>query len=204
MPRGTPDLPPAGHERDELLKVREDALQEQAEIRAAQGEREAIDPAKVRVESELAQYFDELDVAGRDPAFAYCWVPTHTYGRFVQQKLYKGWEMVQGEMPEARALKHTDTTRKLGDVVLMRIPKARKELLDKREEFKRFQQEEGVSAQLAELAEQHDTQIIQGGDLDPGHLRRMQAQSHARNRAGRAVDKWIRQGRMPGMVMPQT
>lgn len=196
----TPNLPPAGYERDEELKQREDALQEQAELAAEQVDVGRANPKVFHVDNELAQWFDELDVNGAQDEYAYSWTPTHTYGRFVQQKLYKGWEIVQGDMPEARALKHTDTTRKLGDVILMRIKKDRKAMLDKREDYKRAQQELGVSAQLQELADRYGTRIIDQEEMDPGQLRRLEAQARARGRAGKMMDKWLRDGRMPGMT----
>ena len=198
--QGDPTLPDAGYARNEELARRDDALTELAEAKNDQVEGGTNPIKNVKVDPELAQWFDELDVAGRDPGYEYCWTPTHTYGRFVQQKLYKGWEMVQGDMPEARALRSTDTTRKLGDVVLMRIQKDRKALLDRREEYKKLQQEVGISAQLQEMADKYGTRLIDGDDINPEQLRRMEMNSRAKGRANKMMDKWMREGRVPGVM----
>ena len=200
-PQTEPNLPAAGYERNEELKRREDNLQEQAETRASEVEVGAGSILDVKVENELASRFDELEVQGALPEYAYSWTPTHTTGRFVQQKLYKGWVIVQGEMPEAAALKGTDTTRKLGDVILMRIHKDKKAVIDRREEMKKIQQEEGVTSLLQELAERANTQIYEGDNISPDMLQRMQRRSEAQTRASKMKDRWIKEGRVPGLAL---
>src|ERR1700752_2160460 len=122
-----PDLPPAGYARDEELARRTDTLEEAAEALAEERQTEAIDPSKLEVESELAQHFDELSVSGQLPEYHYVWVNFGFYMRFVKQKQAQGYEVVQGDMPEAMELKGmlADTTRRLGDCILMRVRKDR-------------------------------------------------------------------------------
>lgn len=192
-------LPPAGYERDEEMLRREDDLAEQAEVANAKIEGGTGDISQIRIENELAQHFDELAVLGAVDGRAYAWVPTHTYGRFVQQKLYKGWQMVQGDMPEAAALKSTDTTRRLGDVVLMWISREKKEALDRREEWKKIQQEEGVTSHLQEMAERYGTSVVTPENINPEMMRRMQTRAEAKTKAGRMMERWMKQGRMPGV-----
>lgn len=203
---GVEELPPAGDERREVLKAREDSLQEQAEALASEREVYALDPNKMEIENELAQYFDELQVNDADPNYAYCWVQTGGSGRHVQRKLYMGWEVVKGNDPEAAALKGTDTTRRLGDVLLMKIHKDRKKVIDMREDYKKSQQELGVAGALEELQDKYakyGARIHVASGAMAQQVGRMGNQALAQQQATRQMDQWIRQGRMPGMVMEQ-
>ncbi len=199
-------LPPAGFEREEVLKEREDVLQEQAETLASQQEVGTIDPRKLEVENELAYYFDELEVPGALPDYHYAWAQSGQNGRYIQQKLYLGWEVVQGNSPEAVGLKGTDTTRKLGDVLLMRIRKDRKKLVDMREDYKRKQQEEGVVGNLLDIGDRYakyGARVTVANGPDASQIGRLAAQQAAGQLADKQTDRWLREGRMPGMVMPQ-
>jgi len=199
-------LPPAGDERREVLKEREDVLQEQAEVLADSQERYAVDLSKMEIENELAYYFDELEVAGALPEYAYVWVQSAGNGRHVQRKLSYGWEVVQGNSPEAAALKGNDTTRRLGDVILMRIHKDRKRMLDARDDYRKRQQQEGAAGALQEVADKYARYgarvHIASGD-DAASVGRQAMHGMAEQAATRQTDQWLRQGRMPGMPMPQ-
>lgn len=200
----TPDLPPPGDERREVLKEREDVLQEAAERLANEREVEAIDPKAFEVENELAQHFDELEVHDADPNYTYCWVQSGGNGRHIQRKLYQGWEVVQGNDPAAAALKHVDTTRRLGDVLLMKIGKDRKRLLDQREDYKRRLQEEGVAGGLQELQDKYAQLGAKAGVInDEALMTRMANKAAARQVGAKQMETWIRQGRVPGMTMGQ-
>ena len=203
-----PTLPPAGDARRDELKRRDDALAEAAETRAAEAGVSAVNPAAFRVESDLAQHFNELDVTAQDPAYAYCWVNSGHFMRFVKMKLAQGWEVVQGDMPEAIELKGmgADTTRRLGDVILMRIQKDRKLLLDRQERAHRRAVESGVTSTLDELGEKYrDKGVIIHTNMDaanPRLLKTMAQRAQARSIAGRTTDHLIREGRMPGVPGP--
>jgi len=199
-------LPPPGAERREVLKEREDVLQEAAETLAAQREVETINPKVLEVESELAQHFDELEVIGADPDYAYCWVLTGFGGRHVQRKLFQGWEVVQGNDPAAAALRHVDTTRRLGDVILMKIHKDRKHLLDMREDHKKRMQEGAVTGTLEDLQEKYarlGIKVHTPGYISEELMSRMANTASARQLAGRQMDTWLRQGRVPGMTITE-
>jgi len=190
-------LPPAGHARDEALRERADALEEQAETRANAEERYAIDPKAFRVENELAQHFDELSVSNPDPAFAYCWVWTGRQGYFIKAKqairveedshMQLCWEVVQGAMVEAEELKDVTGLRRLGDVILMRCRRDRYRKLQQREAQKRQAQSAGIDGRLREQAEEINRRVpglVTVHDInDPAvshALKRAQAQSIAK------------------------
>lgn len=199
-------LPAAGYERQEILKEREDVLQEAGETLADKQELQAINPRAFEVENELAYYFDELEVVGKQADYCYAWVLSAQNGRHVQQKLYLGWEVVQGNSPEAAGLKGTDTTRRLGDVILMRIHKDRKRLVDMREDYKRRQQEEGVVGNLRDIGDRYaryGARITIANGAEASQVGRLAAQQAASQIADRQTDQWLREGRMPGAVMPQ-
>jgi hypothetical protein len=201
-----PNLPPPGDERREVLAERTDALAQAAEELAEKEEVYRVDPGAMEVESELAQYFDEFEVSGALDDYAYCWVNcmSNAHGRFVQWKLSRGWEVVCGNMPEALALKQADGTRRLGDVLLMRIRRERKEMLDAINERNRMARAQGVASDLLELGERnrkHGVVVHVDGEIPEETLARMERGAEAQRRGTQAVDKMLRQGRMPGMPM---
>jgi hypothetical protein len=150
-------LPPAGHRRREELSKRADDLAEQmGTIPVNEGGH--VDPRTFKkVEPELAQHFNSLYVSNADPCYAYCWSWTGGYGRMVRAKQAEGWEIVHGESEEATELKGTgaDTTRRLGDVILMRIPLDRKKQLDALAKAKSRRFAESSESNLMGLADRY-------------------------------------------------
>src|SRR5262245_31198056 len=125
MPDGfkprTPNLPPAGYQREEVLKRRQDTLNQQAEEQAATLEQGTIDPEVLRIERELIrQGMDASSITKGNPAYFYTWVNYQSYhGWAVKSKLaFPGWEVVTGDMPEAPESRQADGTRKWGDCLL--------------------------------------------------------------------------------------
>lgn len=203
---GDSQLPPAGDARREELKRRTDVLEEAAESTGVEG---GTGPLP-EVENELAQHFNELEVSNQDPSYAYCWVYTGQQGRMIRMKLAEGWEMVQGDMLEAVELKGMggDTTRKLGDVVLMRIRRDRYLLLQRQRRERTRNQSEGVEAALREAGEKYkDRGLVVHTSTDtmrPEIVKRMANQATARTIADKTMDQRIREGRVPGMPAPGT
>lgn len=208
IPVGDPTLPPPGYKRDEEMARRDDALAEAADELSSSLEVEAIDPEKLRVENEIAQHFDPattmLNVSNIDEAFMYCWVYSGMHGLMVTQKQIEGWVVVQGDDDEA--LEHkgigADTTRRVGDTLLMKIPKDRFLVLEKRrrEQANRFnQQQTSLSEKAENLARKFNIPIYNADEVDARTLKRMMNTAQARKTAGKNVDKLIRQGRMPGV-----
>jgi hypothetical protein len=126
------------------------------------------------------------------------------HGLMITQKQIEGWEVVQGESEEA--LEHkgigADTTRRVGDTLLMRMPKDKFLIVEKRrkEQARRHNAEVTSFSENAErLAEKHNIPIYREGEVDERTLNRMQQSSAARKIAGIKVNAMIRQGRMPGV-----
>lgn len=205
---GVDDLPPAGDAQREMLREREDDLAEAAETLAGAADVHVAKPDAYQIENELAQHFNELEVSNQDPAFAYCWVQSGFYGRMVKMKLTEGWEVVQGDMEEAIELKGmgADTTRRLGDVILMRISRDRYLKLKLREKNKRIAQEQSVTGTLAEMGHKYrDLGLVVHTDLKDLHpqtVSRMAARAEAIGQAEKIQDEWVRQGRVPGRPAP--
>lgn len=201
-------LPPAGHARDEELKRREDTLAQEGEETAVALEVEAIDPAKFEIENEIAENFDPattmLKVSNADEYYMYCWVFSGMHGLMITQKTIEGWQVVQGSDPEALEHKgiNADTTRRVGDTLLMRIPKDRYLVIERRRkaQAERFNEQQGNLSEKAEaLAKKFNIPIYNDGDVDARTLKRMMNQAQAKKVAGNKINSMIRQGRMPGM-----
>lgn len=195
-------LPPAGYTRDEELKRRTDQLQEQAETYAP--EVETINPRKLEPINEIMQKFDEntgqLLVSNRDPAFEYCWVNASSHGIFITTKKAVGWQVVQGDMPEASEHKQVSTVRQVGDVILMRIPKELHQKLRERDFNRAMAQREGVSADLIEKAQKYGARVsIEGVTGDQQVLNAAAVRAQARTIANQQMDNMIRSGNVPGM-----
>jgi hypothetical protein len=200
-------LPPAGDARREVLHARDDALAEEAETRAATEDRGRIDPAKLRVENELAQHFNELEVSNQDPAYAYAWTFTGQHGLAIKTKLSQGWEVVQGDLREAEELKGMggDTTRKLGDTLLMRCRRDRYIKLQRRDADLRDRQQDGIAGRLTELGDKYRDKgvIVHAGEgVNPDLMRTMATRAQSRQSAGQRFGQMLRRGTVPGAPAP--
>lgn len=212
--RNDPQLPPAGHKRTEELKRREASLNEQAEQEMNQVERHAIDPEKLKLDNEIQQHFDEfneLAVTNPDPSYVYCWTNAGYNGLFVKLKMAEHWEVVQGDMEEAREHRGiaADTTRRVGDVILMRIRKDYYKRLLRQRQAKAERNLNGITSNLQDLAHKYrDTgvkvKMIEDGTMDDRTLDTMAKRAQAQSTAQRMQDKWLREGTMPGMPAPGT
>jgi len=203
-------LPPAGHSRSEEMKRRADVLEEERERKAEALGRERIDPKKMRIDREIAQHFDlvtnRLEVSNPDPNYEYCWVCSRDSSSQVDRKLGEGWEVVQGEMPEARERMgiRGDTTRHVGDTVLMRLRKDYYYLLEKRRAYRAAMQQDGVNAQLEDMVEgvrRKGYRPVVHTDLSESPT--MQT-AFAKHMAGSKFDEFVKEGRVPGMPAPGT
>ena len=201
-------LPPAGDARREELRRRGDQLTQQAE-QAPQLEGGAIDPRKFNVDRELAARFNSLEVSNQVDGYVYCWV---RFGKGVMDDVGRKralrvrdaeghlcpvWEVVRGDMPEARELLDVQGFRVLGDVLLMRC---RQELYDAVQAYEaelRRRQQEGVNTTLRELGERHGVTVHT--DLNDPVMKRALSHAHAQQVASNQVDRALREGTVPGL-----
>ena len=205
--KAQPDsLPPAGYERDEELKRRTDALEEAAEEQFS--DVGTIDPAALELDRELQDLIrghNALEVSHADPLYVYCWTYFGLNGQMVWQKKAQGWEVVQGDMKESKEYKAEDSTRRVGDTLLMRMRRDRYAKLELAQKLVRERQELSVASEINELAlkyrgrgikvhtDQNATFASGKGMMDTIEKRA------ARQTALRTVDKHLRQGTVPGM-----
>ncbi len=218
------DLPPPGYERNEELTKRTDALEEQGEKIYDQIERESIDPESLEEDRDLQhliQDFDMLTVSDPEPGFVYCWTFTGRGGYYVWDKKAQGWEVVQGEMKESKhAIIKEDTTRRIGDVILMRTTEENFNRHEAREIDKRKRQIEGVKSEVLELGRRHPKTFIVHEKLDGVQLggprgrnlsdimqtkadQKTAEQRAIRKMAAQQLDPKIREGTVPGVQMPK-
>lgn len=207
-------LPPAGHQRREDMLKRQDILQAEAERIASQMQAGTVDPRNLEIANEIASRTQYLSVTNADPAFVYGWVSKNRHGQHVQAMKQYGWITVQGDDPEALELKGTDrgmgtmpgTTRELGDVVLMKIPRERYVVLKALEVAKTRQLQKASTAALLDLADKHrkDGFIVRpfrmedpDGDLSGPEIKPRRFTS--KKKAMEMIDNALRDGTVPGM-----
>lgn len=135
--KGTENLPPAGHGRDEALKLRQVALEEEAEKLAEQMIIGEIPKKFMELDREIVRHLDQLDVTDKRPDMHYYWANFKAeHGHHIERKKLVGFEVVSGtgeDCPEGHELVTEDGTRRIGDVLLMRVPKDRALYLKARE-----------------------------------------------------------------------
>lgn len=199
----TTGLPPAGHERDEELLKRHDNLQQAAEEQEADVHTIAK-PQVFREERELQHIIreeDGLNVSNPLPGHVYCWVYTGLQGQKVWQKKAQGWEVVQGNDPESAEYKFNDTTRRIGDTMLMRISMDKHLKLVRAGEIKLSKLEEGIASELQELGDRAGGAFkVHADPATNPHINTMEARSRGSQQvAMKHVDKMLRRGTVPGV-----
>lgn len=224
-PAPNPNLPPAGYQRDEELKQRTDNLQQQGEMRVEQEQRFSIDPSKMAPIREIRHNMSALNVTNKVPGYEYCWVnfktPVDTPGLAIQQKqsievynyqtrAYEPvWEVVHGGMPECINRKGigADTTRRLGDVLLMRAKKNAYDALIKYQGEQRGRQILADEATLMDLGEKANRKAGGGIIIHPqGHPQFMASRGTSQGIVNQAPAQdelnWqLKSGRLPGASM---
>lgn len=161
MPSPT-QLPPAGFERDEELKRREDNLQERAETLAAERDVGVI-PQKVLEPDREIQYAikrDFLSIGVNHPFLKTKWVNyVNQHGSKVWEAKTDGWMVANADhfkgtedYEMVRDLIREDNSIRVGDVMLMCIRMDRHLMLEKREAEKRRRQQFGVEAEIHDMA----------------------------------------------------
>ncbi len=211
IPQGpSPADLPAGDARREAQKAAADTLAEAAEARV---EAERIDPRAFKIENEIARYFNELEVTDAQPEYEYCWVQAGYHGRFIKMKqtervpeggrLVPCWEVVQGDMPECQELRGmgADSTRRLGDVLLMRCRRDRFLKLKRMRDARRDALYNGTTTELEELGRQHRNRgVIVHTNL--GDAMADGRGAMLRQQGLQMVDSMLRTGSVPGLGEP--
>lgn len=200
VPKIMNPLPPSGDAQRDEIKRRLDTLEERA--RAQFPDVERINPDKLKPDNEIlgpiAEMPNMLGVTDPQPGRKYKWVYTGQNGYFITQARLQGWVPVQGKDPEAEGRTWTDTTRKLGDTILMWLSEERYRQLAKQDFQKRMLQQRSITADLEDQGQQMGVPVIHGF-RNRAMLERLQEQAWARQIAEAKFKKMLEQGRVPGM-----
>ncbi len=193
------ELPPAGFNREEVLKARMDQLEERLDQMPDVGR---VNPDAFDVDRELAQAIldtDYMQVRGAQEGRAYRWVSIGGNGRYITQARGKGWNVVQGEDPENLENRDVDSTRRIGDTILMWTTLANDAKWARIDAEIRRRQQSGSSSVMDEIAERvRDRGIIIKTDLDAGTLDRMGKIALAKQLAVQQSDRMLREGSVRG------
>ncbi len=217
------DLPPAGPQRDDELARRLDNLQQSIEeLKDVGGERERLPESAFQPIREIQHEIREhsaLEVSHKDPEFDYCWVYVGRQQSQIWAKksmvapgMTSTWHVVQGDMPEAREFLAEDTTRRIGDTLLMRIKKDQHEILLRALEARKRLQSDGVTATLAELGQKHGRNFVVHTDptdnlasgrpmMDTVGKRASMRSDFARQAAKARFTEMLKTGTVPGMEL---
>lgn len=197
------DLPPAGHERDELLRLRQDELEAKIDALSNHLDLASIDPKVFKKDREIQHEIrntDGLQVEGALETHMYSWVNYNTqHGLKVWQKKAIGWEVVSSDMPECKNLAREDGTRRIGDVLLMRIPKDLHLALEMKAAEVRRAREFGVDAELRDIASKHKDAVTYHGEIGNAADFKTQRMLGAQKVASQQLNTMIKNGTVPGL-----
>ena len=202
-----PDLPPAGYQREEVLAERTDTLAEKAETTAPDTvglspDNPAFDPEQNReIQADLTKGF--LEVENKKPGYVYKWVYFGLNGQKVWESKSQGWEVVSSNDPESRHLIKEDGSRRVGDVLLMRMRMDFHILYEQREEKKRLTRELSVESELAEIVGKHPDAFTLHSEQTGGnpHMDAMRSRA-ARQTSFNALGNKLKSGTVPGLPKP--
>lgn len=189
---------PAGHARDEQIKVNTDANAQKIEQAAATSG--TINPAAFAPDREILAFTDGLEVSNRQPGFVYSWKlfdnPKSNVGYWVNQAKIQGWQVVCGDMPESKEHEIAGGMRKIGDCVLMRIPVDRYDAIMRHEEQLAADRANAVHSNLMELGKARGVtvKVIDGANTDPALLTQMDARARGHMAADQKFDRALREG----------
>lgn len=202
---GPAELPPAGDERRDELKKRDDALAERLEaIEQALGlDNSAGAPvqlSKFAISNEIASKFDMLRVTEAQSEYAYYWANfSSQHGIDVTSHQVMGYEVVCGDMLEARECKDELGRRRIGDVILMRTPVDNYLELLQLDRQKRAMRE-GVTSYFEELGERYRRRGLKVYTrLNDYQTERAMRRGHAQQIARQQFDGMVRDGRVRGL-----
>lgn len=177
----------SGGQKERLEKAAEEANKESGI--------ETMDPNALEEDREILNQLNLLDVTNKQRGYVYKWVYYGLNGQSVWRMKALGWKVVTGNMKEAAEQKEADGTRRIGDVLLMRIPQKQADLIDKKMEERRLKQQFGVESTLVELGAKHSRKGIKVHTGKAG----VEISQGAHNVASKSRDKMLREGNVPGL-----
>lgn len=217
-------LPPAGHARREEVKRRGESLQAEIERQAANLIMGRLDPKALKVHNEIASRTQYMHVSNADPNCKYAWISKNNHSQHIRALEQQGWRTVQGDDPEALELKGTsgvasgtgtpDSTRQIGDVILMKVPKDVYVALQARKHARTIQLQQSSASDLLSLADRYRKYVklrtVEGApdmgqnfEGPPIQPQRFSSNPAARRAALDKLDAHLRAGDVPGMELQQ-
>lgn len=174
------ELPPPGDARRETLKQREESLQARIEKVGQSIVMNNIDPKMLEIIREIQARTAYLSVSKKRPGYVYAWVSKNNFSNHQSRLEAVGYEKVQGDDEEAMELKGTsgiaagtgapDTTRQLGDVILMRIKEEYYIAQKAREHARTLAMQVASASTLIQMAAPYrDRGIIVGPSANAAH-----------------------------------
>ena len=214
----TPNLPPAGFERNEELLRRIDALEQKAEAQyadrgAVPHDHDALNPERNR-EIQHDIHRGHMAIGFNHPIYVTKWVNYVNHNSFmVWQAKDEGWKVATVDIfPEAAdsGCIRADNTIRVGDVLLMYIRKDDHFMLLERDKKKRLRQQYGIEVEIHDIARKHPSVFNSIGSTEDGGIddrtlnvmeRRASRQSAARQVAARHLGNKMKQGIVPGIPL---
>lgn len=204
-------MPPPGYKRDEELARRQDELDERMDEAP---EVYPIDESAFEEDRDILYELerDMLEVSNPVPGYTYCWAYYGQNGQMVWAKKALGWRVVSAGDKECEEHKEADGTRRIGDVLLMKIPTERYKLILESQRRRREAQQIGVSADVIAYAQKHGLKVhedlstvkVGANTLMDVMQRKADRQTGAKRVATQYLDKKLREGNVPGVGGPST
>lgn len=206
-----PNLPPAGHERREELKRRDDNLTQQAEEQSVDRgtiPEDVLQPDH-NIQNEMRRSY--LDVGSNHPLYKTKWVNyVNTNGQMVWQAKAEGWAVATAKVfPEAADMQKEDGSIRVGDVMLMFIRHDEHFRIEQREANKRLRQQYGVEATIHDIAEKHPDVFKNvhtpeiTGNMPEGTMKEVERRAAVRNAArgvaAQHLGNRMKKGTIPGV-----
>lgn len=203
-------LPDAGPERAEYLRRKAaEMVNEANRIETALDLNCAV--GDVPIDREVRQSLNaesDVVVSKPQPGYRYCWVyrdPQNTTGG-VQVRKHQAlkYEIVKGDMPEAREHRQVTGERWVADCLLMRIKNEDYVEQQMRERARRLAMQEACEAPLRNVADRYGVRVLDMGELaDVGPFSKDAARGkYYRMNATGAIDRQLKSGTLPGAPQP--
>jgi len=177
----TPNLPPAGYKRDEVLARRQDALDQK--IDSISDDIGAVNPKAFEEDREIQDMIRKdylfVDIG---PEYVVKWVNfVSQHGNAVWAAKAQGWQVVTAEKVRGvdRDLVKEDNTLRVGDVICVFMRKDRHLMMEQAQARHRFAVENGFESELNDLAAKNPKAFKVRSDLSGGNPHLSQTQSRA-------------------------
>ena len=204
---GPSELPPPGDaRRDELQRRNEELEARLARLEEAleldnSDPRGQVDISKLAIENEIASKIDMLRVDDALPEYHYYWANfAAMHGLDVTSHQVQGYEVVCGDMIEAKRCRDELGRRKIGDTILMRIPLDKHLELLQLDRLKRQMREDGVMSTLESMGDRWGRRGIRFKPyLDEYQNQHVLKTAQAKQIARQRFNDLLRSGQVPGI-----